>query len=180
MQFVDSQNRSWSIELTIGDVLRLKKESEGRFNLLEPEKRLQSDGREVELRTLLDVDLAEFFECLAILLEPQRAERGTSVEQFGLAMQADHLIAAQSAFFTEWIDFFQKLQRPDAAVTLEKLRKYRELAVKKVRQKLQETELAAIDRRVEATMEAALNESSGRLLDDLDSILAPIPGDSSP
>ena len=165
--FKDKDGKTWTIDLTTGAVMRAKA---GGRNLLDPTKH--------DLAETLDRDLAEFWEVLWAIVEPQATEKDITAEQFGELMASECLLSAQQTFFEEWRDFFHGLQRPDLVTVLEKMLAYKKKALSLVKAKLETLEREKIDERVTATMESTLNKSYGDLLESLDSILVPSPGGS--
>ena len=170
-KFRDTTGKTWEIDLPIGEVVRIRQASEGRFNLWEPTKDNLGDR--------LANDIPLFWELLWYIVEPQAEEAKITAKEFGKAVAAECLYEAQRKFFDEWHDFFLRLQRPDLAAVLEKLSKYRAKALELVKAKLATGELDQIDPKVEAKLQATLNESFGKLRERLDSILAPSPGGNS-
>jgi hypothetical protein len=166
--FKDRENNTWSIDLPFGTVLRVKKESEGRFDLLDPQHGNLADR-------LAAHDFEALYELLWHILRPTADERQIDAEKFGQLVAADCLLDARQALWKEWTDFFQKLQRPDKATVLEKLAKYNAKAVELVKAKVNDPTLTELDSRVEAKMHATLNQSFGNLGASLDSILDPSP-----
>jgi hypothetical protein len=180
-KFKDSQNNTWTLDLTVGTVIRVKQESGGRFDLFDPASKPGGDCGERELCSVLFAermsDWSTIYEVLYRLVEPQLTEKTTTAD-FGQAMAGDCLLAAHKELLAEWRDFFLALQRPDLAVMLEKHLAYQAKAIELVRAKLASPALAAIDSRVEATMARTLNEKLGDLEASLDSILDPLPSGS--
>jgi hypothetical protein len=177
--FKDSGGHAWTIDLNVGTVIRVKDASGGRFNLFDPESRLGE-------RTLLSVLFAEqmsdwptVWEVIYLVIEPQLTGKYDSAAQFALAMPPECLVAGQRALLSEWRDFFQGLQRPDLATTLEKQTAYHQKAVELVQEKLKDPVLSQIDARVEAKMRQTLNSSLGDWAESCDSILGPTPSESS-
>lgn len=170
-KFKDSGGKCWEIQLPIGEVARIRKASEGQFNLWEPAKD--------DLADRLANDMPLFWELLWHLVEPQAEVASVSADDFGKAMAAECLYDAQKKFFEEWRDFFRRLARPDAEAIVEKIAQYRAKALELVKAKLATAELEKIDQRVETKMQRILNEQFGKLQESLDSILDPTPGDSS-
>lgn len=180
--FKDSQNNSWSIDLNVGTVIRVKQESGGRFDLFDPAS--HPDGGPRELCSILFAeqmaDWSTIWEVLYLLVRPQLAGTYDSADAFGQAMAGDCLVAAQKELLAEWKDFFRALQRPDLAVMLEKQLAYQAKAIELVEEKLASPALATIDARVEAAMERTLSERLGDWEASLASILAPTPSANSP
>jgi hypothetical protein len=193
-KFQDSQGGAWEIDLTIGNVFRVKDASEGRFDLFEPTKPV--DG--VPLGQLLDESDSVFWELLCHLVEPQLllkdsttktvpimkdgeqigTEKRGDFNAFGILLAADCWHVARRKFFEEWVDFFQSLQRPDKALPLEKLAKYQAKALELVKAKLTDQRLQDLDPKVYAKMASALNRSFSGSLDLLESTLNDTPGES--
>jgi hypothetical protein len=180
-KFKDSQNNTWSIDLTIGTVIRVKQDSGGRFDLFDPASHPGGECGERELCSVLFAermtDWATIWEVLYHLVGPQREDKPTLID-FGQAMAGDCLLAAQKELLAEWKDFFLALQRPDLAVMLEKHMAYQEKAIELVKAKLKGPELAGIDERVDAAMRRTMNEKLGDLGASLDSILGASPSGS--
>lgn len=166
-QFKDSGEKIYDIDLSIGNVMRVKAASSGRFNLFEPQS--QVDGA-----TLLEAidDLPTFWELLTYLVAPD------DPAAFGKAMAGRCLIAAHAAFLEEWRDFFHQLQQPQHAAVLEKTVKYRAIALELTEAKLAQM-LPGLDEQVTAKMEAAASDWLGSSRDKLASILGPSPSATS-
>lgn len=171
--FEDKTGHKWRIDLTIGAVTRVKQASDGRFDLF--------DAGKNNLAETLWVDLEQFWELLWLLVEPQAAAQSPPVTatEFGEAMAAACLINARQAFFAEWTDFFQTLQRPDQALPLEKLKTYMDQALTAMREKAADPALAAIDAKVAQKIDRQLSSSFGNLLAELDATLGDTPSASS-
>lgn len=170
--FKDTHGQSWEIgTLTIGDVLRVKRDSGGRFDLLEPAaKTKMADGSDgPPLFELLQFDVVAFWELLAYLIAPAITEKNMTAESFGQVMAGDGLMEAKDLFFSEWASFFRRLRRPDHAAALEKTVAYTAKAVKALEARTAGKELDRVDQAVNSKIEAALNESFGSLLASLDS-----------
>lgn len=175
-KFQDKEGGSWEINLTIGDIFRVKEVSEGRFDLFEPTKPV--DG--VPLGQLLDENDGAFWEMLCHLVEPQVLAKKITLAEFGRLLAADCWPVVRRVFFEAWVDFFHSLQRPQLAVPLEKLARYQAKALELVKAKLADPRLADLDPKVYAKMESVLSKSFGDSLDLLESqTLALEPGASS-
>ena len=169
-QFKDKTGQSWSLDLPIGAVLRAKRVSEGRFDLLNPDT----------LAGTLARDEAEFWELLWHLVTPQAQERSITAEQFGELLAADCLFEARRLFFEAWADFFHQLHRPDKAATVELTARHLAKAIELTKAKLAGPEMADLECLAEAQMRQALSNSFGGLRDSLESaIRAGTPGDNS-
>jgi hypothetical protein len=171
--FEDKTGHKWHIDLTIGAVTRVKQASEGRFDLF--------DAGKNNLAETLWTDLEMFWELLWLLVEPEAQALDPPIDaaQFGDAMAAACLINARQAFYAEWQDFFQTLQRPDQALPLEKLKTYMDQALTAMREKANDPALTKIDLKVKAKIDSQLNSSFGKLLAELDATLALTPSASS-
>jgi hypothetical protein len=169
--FEDKNGHKWRIDLTIGAVTRVKQASDGRFDLF--------DAGKNNLAEKLWTDLEMFWELLWLLVEPEASDHSQTAEQFGEAMAAACLINARQAFFAEWQDFFQTLQRPDQALPLEKLKTYMDQALTAMREKANDPALTKIDLKVKAKIDSQLSSSFGKLLAELNATLADTPSASS-
>ncbi|WP_254512853.1 hypothetical protein [Anatilimnocola floriformis] len=125
--FNDRHGGEWNIDLPFGEILRIKAK-DSRFDLLEPEVG--------ELGKRLDNDLLLFWELLHIIVEEQATDRGVTAQDFGRLMAGNCLIAAQQAFFREWIDFFHHIQRPDVATALEVILQLNIVTAAKVKERM--------------------------------------------
>jgi hypothetical protein len=168
--FDDKTGHKWRIDLTIGAVTRVKQASDGRFDLF--------DAGKNNLAEQLWTDLEMFWELLWLLVEPEAADHSKTAEQFGEAMAAACLINARQAFFAEWTDFFQTLQRPDQALPLEKLKTYMDQALTAMQEKATDPALTAIDAKVKQKIDRQLSSSFGSLLAELNATLADTPSAS--
>jgi hypothetical protein len=178
--FKDSKSDTWDVSLTIGAVLRIKKASGGKFDLLEPTKD--------NLCTTLNSDYGEFFEVLWLLVEPQaRAKTPTederksrtedagaahiTAEDFGARIAGACLLDAQRKFFDEWASFFHGLQRAAEGTALEKMQALTDEAAQQVRQRIK-TETAGLVEKAAPKFAEILNKECGSLRDLLASKLA--------
>ena len=181
-EFKDKANNTWKIDLNVGTVIRVKQESDGRFNLFDPASKPGGDCGERELCSVLYAeqltDFGTIWEVLYYLVRPQLAGTFETSAEFGEAMAGECLVSAQRALLEEWRDFFHQLQRPDLAKMLELRIAYHAKAVKLVKEKLEGPELQGLDSRVEAAMHRTMNGKLGDLRASLDKILDPIPSAS--
>lgn len=166
--FADRNGRQWQIDLTIGTVARVRKQSGKRFDLLDPSSVV--DGE--KLSTVLDGDLAMVYEVLWHVIEPQAAAAGITAEKFGEAMAADCIVAAQTALFAAWLDFFRAVQRPDLATALDMMTTARTRLAKAVAAKMAAIDVEATRARMQAKIDQTLGRSFGGLQERLDAILA--------
>lgn len=186
--FRDAKGESWTIELNFGNVMRVKANSEGRFNLLEPDSypngEPPKDSSAIEkaskhLSTVLKDDLALFYEVLFLVLEPQAIARDVSAADFGQRMAAECIHEAQGQFFAEWADFFRGLQRHDQAVVLEKLWKYHAKGLDLIRTRATDPRIAAMDEKAITQLESTLKNSFSDSLENLDLTLDRLPSAAS-
>ena len=171
-EFKDREGNRWTIDLPIGTVLRVKNESEGRINLLDPEHSNLADR-------IAAHDFEALYEVLWLILRTAAEAKQIDAEKFGQLIAADCIHGARQVLWRVWKDFFQKLQRPDLAIVLEKLETYNAKALELVQQKIAAANLDKIDQRVEAKMRSSLNDSFGSLEASLESILGDSPSGSS-
>lgn len=148
--FQDTTGEKWEINLTYGLLSRIKKQSNGNFNLLEPTK------DELSARLLSQIE--EWWEVLWYLVESQAKERAVTAEQFGERMSTTCLRTARDGFFRELIDFFRQLQREDIALALETQMEQHAKAMSKMQERVKTLE-AAIDQKMNRT----LNSEFGKL-----------------
>jgi len=169
-EFTDKTNQRWEIELTIGLVSRLRKNT--RFNLYEPH------AGTPPLVQVLDDDLEAFWELLWHLVEKQADARSINAEKFGELMAARSLIDAQRVFMEEWRDFCHGLQQPQHAAMLESLIKHNAMILEAVTLKSRE-QFAIVDQMSEKAIQTALNEKFGKEQGSFASTLEASLGDNS-
>lgn len=161
--FKDSTGQSWEINLAFGDVLRVKAASEGRFLLLAPDAPTEHPTLgKVPLQAAIMLDVEMFWELLFYLVEPQCQTRGIDAAKFGELMAADCVLKARDAFREEWRDFFEKLQRPDQALALEKIGEWLAQGTKKLQQAVTMAPVDRLDAKVKASLDKAVSELAGR------------------
>jgi hypothetical protein len=138
--FKDITGRQWGLELTIGAVKRVK-DSLG-LDLLAPAnppgpkaderaKEVLWKGHPAPLVSVLNADASLLFDVIYLAIRPQLDKAGCNADDFVESMGGDAAYAAYEAFQAEWLDFFQKLHRPDAAKMVEKHRAMVEAQAKK-------------------------------------------------
>lgn len=169
-EFTDKTGAKWEIELTIGLISRLRKNT--RFNLYEPHTGTPP------LVSVLDDDLEQFWELLWHLVEKQADARGINAEQFGDLMASKSLVDAQRVFMEEWRDFFRDLQQPQNAGMLESLTKHNAMILEAVTLKSRE-QFAIVDQMSEKAIQTALNEKFGKEQESFASTLEASLGDNS-
>lgn len=157
--FKDLKDREWSIDLTYGNVRRLKKGVDGKsFNLMDDPANLSHQ---------LWGQLDEFYECLWMLVEPQAKLVNLGAEEFSLGLSPKILVEARQKFFEEWKDFFHALQYDAEANALETILSLNQKARALMVTKVQEATGKDFETRAMAKMEEQLNVAFGELQDSL-------------
>ena len=147
--FTDSAARTWTLSLTIDAAKRVRSLLD--VNLLEPEK------GDPPLLTRLGTDVILLCDVIYALVKPQADAAEVTDEQFGAALGGEVILAAQTAFYEEMVDFFRGLARRDLVRAVETQRRMIELTVQSI-----EARIEGLD--VEAEVEkilAADGDSSG-------------------
>ncbi|GMV98592.1 MAG: hypothetical protein AMXMBFR83_29410 [Phycisphaerae bacterium] len=143
--FNDTTGRTWTLALTIDAAKRVKSLLD--VNLLELE------AGDPPLLTRLGTDVILLCDVIFALVKPQADAAGVSDQEFGAALGGDVVLAAQTAFYEELVDFFRKLGRRDLAKAVDAQRRMIDLAVARI-----ETRLDKLD--LEAAIETTLGEPS--------------------
>ena len=143
--FTDNAGRAWTLALTIDAAKRVKSLLD--VNLLELE------AGDPPLLTRLGTDVILLCDVIFALVKPQADAAGVSDEQFAAAMGGETILAAQTAFYEELVDFFRKLGRTDLAKAVDAQRRMIDLAVARI-----ETRIDRLD--LEAAVESTLGEPS--------------------
>ena len=143
--FTDTAGRTWTVALTIDAAKRVKSLLD--VNLLELE------AGDPPLLTRLGTDVILLCDVIFALVKPQADAAGVSDEQFAAALGGDVVLAAQTAFYGELVDFFRKLGRGDLAKAVDAQRRMIDLAVARI-----ETRIDKLD--LEAAVETTLGEPS--------------------
>ena len=143
--FTDTAGRTWTLALTIDAAKRVKSLLD--VNLLELE------AGDPPLLTRLGTDVILLCDVIFALVKPQADAAGVSDQEFAAALGGDVVLAAQTAFYGELVDFFRKLGRGDLAKAVDAQRRMIDLAVARI-----ETRLDKLD--LEAAVESTLGEPS--------------------
>ena len=143
--FTDTAGRTWTIALTIDAAKRVKSLLD--VNLLELE------AGDPPLLTRLGTDVILLCDVIFALVKPQADAAGVSDQEFAAALGGDVVLAAQTAFYEELVDFFRKLGRGDLAKAVDAQRRMIDLAVARI-----ETRIDKLD--LEAAVESTLGEPS--------------------
>ena len=158
--FTDSAGRTWTLSLTLDAAKRVRSLLD--VNLLDLE------SGEPPLLTRLGTDVILLCDVVFAIVKPQADTAGVSDEEFGAALGGDVILAAQTAFYEELVDFFRQLGRSDLARAVDAQRRMIELTVKGI-----ETRIEGLD--IEGEVEAILAETPGAL-----STSSPEPSESTP
>lgn len=143
--FTDTAGRTWTLALTIDAAKRVKSLLD--VNLLELE------AGDPPLLTRLGTDVILLCDVIFALVKPQADAAGVSDQEFAAALGGDAVLAAQTAFYEELVDFFRKLGRGDLAKAVDAQRRMIDLAVARI-----ETRIDRLD--LEAAIETTLGEPS--------------------
>jgi len=150
--FTDSAGRTWTIVLTIDAVKRVKSLLD--VNLLELDLPAGKAGAgDPPLLTRLGTDVILLCDVIFALIKPQADAAGISDQEFAAALGGDVVLAMQTAFYEELVDFFRKLGRGDLAKAVDAQRRMIDLAVARI-----ETRINRLD--LEAAVESTLGEPS--------------------
>jgi len=126
--FTDKAGVSWEIELTVG----ICEEVQDRLgiDLLDP---LSEDSQlMVDLSPVKADNIRKFCKLLEVLCEDQYKAQEITVTQFAKVLNSATIKSAYEAFFLEWQDFFQSLDRKDMAEAMEKIREVMKEGVQRV------------------------------------------------
>ena len=106
--FKDDQGHEWTIAITVGAIKRVKALLPG-IDLAKP------DEGKPPLIGRLPIDPVLLCDVIYCLVKPAADAANITDEQFGEAMGGDALAHAAAAFWEEYKDFFQRLDRHDVA-----------------------------------------------------------------
>lgn len=110
--FADSEGRKWNLSLTIAAAKRVR----GLLGV----NLLDLDQGDPPLLTRLGTDVMLLVDVVFCLVKPQADAEGISDEQFGAALGGEAVLAAQTAFYEELVDFFRQCGRGHLARAAEK------------------------------------------------------------
>lgn len=152
-KFTDSKDDAWSIDLTVGLVMQIRKR-DPRLDLFDMKK-------DVDGKPLAEALQSEglFFELLWYLVEEQAEGRGISAVEFGKRVAAACIADAMEKFFLEWLDFFRGLRRPEQVAPLEKLTTLRKTQLELMRAKMEDPTYKALDEKMRKATATALNDA---------------------
>lgn len=128
--YVDKKDRKWAFTLNYGLILYLK-DSLG-IDLLEP----YTNGN----TTLEDV-VQNRYRMLEVLYQIVKYNnKSASDSEIWESFSGDAVVAAQEAFFTDWVNFSRESGRPDIAAAIEQAQEYIKAGIKAA-----EAEINALD-----------------------------------
>lgn len=156
--FKDTSDREWSLELNITAVKRVK-------SLLDVDLIALEVGNP-PLLTRLGTDVILLCDIIYVLIKPQADQRDVSDEQFGASLGGGAILAAQSALYEELVLFFQGLGRTDLAEALKTQKQIVDLAVNRIKMKIQSLDL-------EKELDKTIGNLSMKLPESVESIPAP-------
>lgn len=155
--FTDAGGRTWTINLTLGTAMTVRDKLG--IDLLQPEHPRNGDPAGQPLLTSLGTDELLLGEVICCLLDDQFEKQNVTDADVRRAFDGRTLLAAQTAFYEELIDFFRSRGRTDRARAVEKQKQLIETAVRTI-----ETRIEHLD--IEAAIAGAM---SGVLPEPLDS-----------
>ncbi len=150
--FKDATGREWALDLTLSAVKRVR-------SLLDVDL-LALEVGDPPLLTRLGMDVVLLCDVIFVLVKPQADSREVTDEEFGAALGGQVILAAQTAFYDELVDFFRGLGRKDLVKAVKTQHKIIDMVIKRV-----ETHLAGLD--LEAAIEEVEKEISGSASTDL-------------
>ena len=152
--FTDSAGRTWTIAMTVDSAKRVRDLL--KINLVEPE------SGNPPLLTRLGTDEILLCDVIYVLVKPQADKLNISDTDFAAAMGGDAILSAQTAFYEEMIDFFQKRGRTDRARAVATQHKMIKLAIERL-----EMQIASIDPQKEIDKIPGLSSTSLEELSEL-------------
>ncbi len=158
--FTDAAGRTWSISLTLGSAMAVKDRL--KVDLLQPEVGYPP------LLTRLGTDEILLGEVLCALLEDQFENHNVTAADVRRAFDGKTLLAAQTAFYEELIDFFRSRGRADRATAAAKQQAIIRKATEAVGMRIEQMD-------VDAMVDEAIPRTSGKT-----SGTSPEPSESTP
>jgi hypothetical protein len=143
--FNDTTGRTWTLTLNLGTAMAVKAKLD--VDLLQPE------AGDPPLLTRLGTDEMLLGEVLCAMLEGQFEAQKVTDEDVRASFDGETLLAAQTAFYEELIEFFQSRGRNDRAKAVAKQMALIEEAVTAA-----ETRIDALD--IDATIRGAMSGES--------------------
>ena len=140
--FRDSEDRTWSIEITIDAVKRVRR-------VLDVDL-LDLTAGDPPLLSRLDTDIALMCDVVFVLVQPAAEQKGVSDEQFGAALGGQAIAEARKAFWTALADFFQGLGRTETATAIAKQQSTIQQAIEAANQRIGAIDTAELVRQTAA------------------------------
>jgi hypothetical protein len=155
--FTDNAEHTWTISLTLDAAKRVK----GLLGV----NLLELDRGDPPLLTRLGTDVILLCDVIFALIKPQADQQNVTDEQFGAALGGEAILAAQTAFYEELVDFFRKAGRGDLARITAAQKRMIDLTVQKMETGADITEAKLRDRvetvDLEAEVDRAIAEELG-------------------
>ena len=162
--FIDSTNRSWSLNLNLGVALKVRDRLG--VDLLQPEL------GNPPLLDRLGTDEMLLGQIICILLENQFKNYNVTSDDVMSAFDGATILAASDAFFKELVDFFRRRGRTDRARAVEKQRTMIAAGIKIVESRLdridEKKRIAAMEKQADSILGSYYGdseESSGSTLE---------------
>jgi len=131
-QFKDSKNNNWEVTLDIAAAKRVR-DLVG-VDILAPE------AGDVPLQTRIGTEVMLMVDIIYAIIRPQLDKMQIDDVAFGGLLGGDAIISAQTALYSEMINFFQQCGRQDRVSALGKQQQLIDLSIKEA-----ETQIEAID-----------------------------------
>ena len=152
--FKDAAGRDWTIGLNLGTAMAVKDKLD--IDLLQPE------AGDPPLLTRLGTDEMLLGEVLCALLSDQFETHNVTADDVRAGFDGATLLAAQSAFYEELVDFFRSRGRADRARAVETQAAMIDAAVKAIEERIGEMDVQkVIDQAVSESGSPDLGEMSG-------------------
>lgn len=148
--FNDAAGRTWTIAMNLGTAMAVRDKLE--IDLLQPEQ------GNPPLLTRIGTDEILLGQVVFALLEKQFKTQNVSEADVYAAFDGETIIAAQTAFYEELINFFQSRQRPDRAKAVQKQMNLIAAATKAAERTI---EAIDINQAIDGAMSGALPDLSG-------------------
>jgi hypothetical protein len=118
--FKDSRGNEYSLDFSLGNLARVKKDSEGRFDLFAPFKLVE----DIPFCQHIYENLIEFYELAYLMVESQAKEKygqDSPAEQFAKSLTDKCLVEARTAFFKSWINALNGYEDSKSAVVVQQV-----------------------------------------------------------
>ena len=141
--FTDNAGKTWTVALTIDAAKRVKSLLGVNLLALDEPLSAETSAKAEPLITRLGTDVIMLCDVIYALVKLQADAAEVTDTEFGRALGGDAILAAQTAFYEELIDFFRKLGRADLAKAVESQRRMIELAVQRIETRIERFDLEA-------------------------------------